>query len=120
MAVTEPVVLAFEDLQWADSGLLDFIDYLLEWSADHPIFVLALGRQELETRRPNWGTSLRLHPLSPEAMRALLDGLVPSLPFDLAERILARAEGVMGGAGRSATGPERRELMIPTACPDDR
>jgi hypothetical protein len=53
-------------------------------------------------------------------MRALLDGLVPSLPFDLAERILARAEGVMGGAGRSATGPERRELMIPTACPNHR
>ena len=37
-----PVILAFEDLQWADSGLLDFIDYLLEWSADSPIFVLAL------------------------------------------------------------------------------
>ncbi len=29
-----PVILAFEDLQWADCGLLDFIDYLLEWSAD--------------------------------------------------------------------------------------
>jgi class 3 adenylate cyclase len=38
MADTQPVILAFEDLQWADSGLLDFIDYLLEWSADHPIF----------------------------------------------------------------------------------
>jgi class 3 adenylate cyclase len=48
MAQAQPLVLAFEDLQWADSGLLDFIDYLLEWSADYPIFVLALGRPELE------------------------------------------------------------------------
>ena len=60
MADQSPVVLAFEDLQWADGGLLDFIDYLLEWSADRPIFVLALGRPELEARRPGWGTSLRL------------------------------------------------------------
>ena len=47
IAAAEPVVLVFEDLQWADSGLLDFIDYLLEWSAEHPIFILALGRPEL-------------------------------------------------------------------------
>ena len=45
-----PVILAFEDLQWADSGLLDFIDYLLEWSAHYPIFVLALG--QAGTARP--------------------------------------------------------------------
>ena len=36
MADAAPVTLAFEDLQWADSGLLDFIDYLLEWSATIP------------------------------------------------------------------------------------
>src|SRR4051794_5251288 len=30
LAAVEPVVMVFEDLQWADSGLLDFIDYLLE------------------------------------------------------------------------------------------
>ena len=46
------MILVFEDLQWADSGLLDFIDYLLEWSADYPIFVLTLGRPELRDRRP--------------------------------------------------------------------
>ncbi|MGB9182980.1 MAG: AAA family ATPase, partial [Solirubrobacteraceae bacterium] len=94
MADQAPVILVFEDLQWADSGLLDFIDYLLEWSADHPIFILALGRRELEARRPDWGTSLRLAPLVPDAMRALLDGLVPGLPADLADRIQERAEGI--------------------------
>ncbi|MGH2867282.1 MAG: ATP-binding protein, partial [Solirubrobacteraceae bacterium] len=94
MADQAPVILVFEDLQWADSGLLEFIDYLLEWSADHPIFILALGRPELEARRPDWGTSLRLAPLVPDAMRALLDGLVPGLPADLADRIQERAEGM--------------------------
>ena len=48
-------MLAFEDLQWADCGLLDFIDYLLEWSADHPIFVLALGRPELRAAAARLG-----------------------------------------------------------------
>jgi predicted ATPase len=52
MAAIQPVILAFEDLQWADSGLLDFIDYLLEWSAVFPIFIVALGRPELLTGRP--------------------------------------------------------------------
>jgi class 3 adenylate cyclase/tetratricopeptide (TPR) repeat protein len=94
MAANEPVILVFEDVQWADNGLLDFIDYLLEWSADHPIFILVLGRPELETRRPDWGTSARLGPLPPAAMQALLANLVPGLPPDLAGRILDRAEGV--------------------------
>jgi class 3 adenylate cyclase/tetratricopeptide (TPR) repeat protein len=94
MADAAPVILAFEDLQWADSGLLDFIDYMLEWSAGYPIFILALGRPELEGRRPGRGTSIRLGPLAPDSMRGLLDGLVPGLPPDLTERILDRADGV--------------------------
>jgi class 3 adenylate cyclase/tetratricopeptide (TPR) repeat protein len=95
-----PVVLAFEDMQWADTSLLDFVEYLLEWSRDHPLFVITLARPELQERRPSWGagqrnfTSLFLEPLSDEAMRALLDGLVPGLPDRLRDQILDRAEGV--------------------------
>ncbi len=94
MATASPVILVFEDLQWADSGLLDFVDYLLEWSAEHPIFILALGRPELEQRRPGWGTAIALDVLPPSAMHALLDGLVPGLGEDVTSRILERAEGV--------------------------
>jgi hypothetical protein len=50
MAASDPLILAFEDLRWAGSALLDFIDYVIEWSADFPIFVLALGRPELDSR----------------------------------------------------------------------
>jgi class 3 adenylate cyclase len=93
MAAVEPVILAFEDLQWADSGLLDFMDYLLEWSADSPIFVLALGRSELARRRPNWNPVV-LEPLSHERTGAILDGLAPGLPEELSIEIRQRAEGI--------------------------
>jgi class 3 adenylate cyclase/tetratricopeptide (TPR) repeat protein len=95
-----PVVLVFEDLQWADSALLDFVEHLLEWSRDHPLFVLALARPELAERRPGFGTAgrntttLSLEPLAPAAMEELLEGFVPGLPDDLRARILERAEGV--------------------------
>jgi class 3 adenylate cyclase len=100
LADTNPVVLAFEDLQWADSSLLDFIEYLLEWSRDSPLYVITLGRPELQERRPGWGagqrsfTSLFLEPLSREAMETLLEGLAPGLPLQLRDQILDRAQGV--------------------------
>ena len=90
LADVYPTVLAFEDMQWADSSLLDFIEYLLEWSRNHPIFVITLARPELTERRPTWGaghrnfTSLYLEPLSESAMQELLAGLVPGLPSALA------------------------------------
>ena len=94
VAAEHPVVLAFEDLQHADSGLLDFIDYLLEWSAEFPIFILALGRPELLAARPGWGASVTLDPLPGAAMGDLLAGLVPGLPDELQRRIVSRAEGM--------------------------
>jgi class 3 adenylate cyclase/tetratricopeptide (TPR) repeat protein len=100
LAEQSPVVLVFEDLQWADSALLDFVEHLLEWSHAHPLFVLALARPELSERRPGFGaagrnaTTLSLEPLAQAAMEELLDGFVPGLPDDLRARILERAEGV--------------------------
>jgi tetratricopeptide (TPR) repeat protein len=100
LAEQSPVLLVFEDLQWADSALLDFVEHLLEWSHAHPLFVLALARPELAERRAGFGaagrnaTTLSLEPLSPASMEELLDGFVPGLPDDLRARILERAEGV--------------------------
>jgi tetratricopeptide (TPR) repeat protein len=95
-----PITMVFEDLQWADNALMDFIEYLLEWSKDHPIFILTLARPEISERRPAWGagkrnfSSLFLEPLSSEAMNELMSGLVPGLADELRSRILDRAEGV--------------------------
>jgi class 3 adenylate cyclase len=94
VAATGPVIMVFEDVQWADGGLLDFIDYLIEWSAELPIFVLVLARPEIAAARPAWGADVALAPLSDDAIRAALESLVPGLPDDVAQRILVRAEGV--------------------------
>jgi class 3 adenylate cyclase/tetratricopeptide (TPR) repeat protein len=100
LAASDPVVMAFEDLHWADPGTLDFIDHLLEWSRGLPIYVVTLARPELLERRGDWGagkrnfTSLTLEPLREPAMRELLAGLVGDLPESAARAIVARADGI--------------------------
>jgi class 3 adenylate cyclase/tetratricopeptide (TPR) repeat protein len=100
LAATGTVVMVFEDLQWADPGLLDFVDHLLEWSRSVPICVVTLARPELLERRPDWGagkrsfTSIFLEPLPAAAMRELLAGLVPGLPEAAVAAIVERADGV--------------------------
>ena len=59
LAATAPVVLVFEDFHFADTGLLDFVDHLLEWRAGCPIYVVTLARPELLERRPDWGAGKR-------------------------------------------------------------
>src|SRR3954452_21369834 len=94
------VVLLFEDMHFADAGLLDFIDHLLEWSRGLPIYVATLARPDLIERRPSWGAgkrnfvSLYLEPLAEAGMRELLAGLVPGLPESAASAIVARADGI--------------------------
>jgi len=93
-------VMLFEDLQWADTGLLDFVEHLLEWSKNVPLIVVTLARPELLDRRPDWGggtrnlTRLALEPLNDDAMRQLLDGFVPGLPAEATSVILTRADGI--------------------------
>ena len=100
LAATAPVVLVFEDFHFADSGLLDFVDHLMEWSKNVPIYVVTLARPELLEKRETWGAGKRnfvsvyLEPLSEPAMRQLLTGLVPGLPEPAAKAIVARADGM--------------------------
>ena len=100
LAATAPVVMVFEDLHHADSGLLDFIDHLMEWSRTSPITVITLSRPDLLERRPAWGagkrafTSIHLEPLASGDMELLLAGLVPGLPRAAVDRIVARADGI--------------------------
>ncbi len=95
-----PTVLVFEDLHWADQGLLDFIEGLLGSGRNRPILVLALAHPELIEQHPTFGATVRNHtrldlsPLTDEAMESLLLGLVPGIPQAALRVIRDRAEGI--------------------------
>lgn len=94
------VVMLFEDLHWADPGLLDFIDHVMEWARSLPIYVVTLARPELLEKRPDWGAgkrnfiSVSLDPLTTDEMRDLLHGMVPGLPESTLRAIVERADGI--------------------------
>jgi class 3 adenylate cyclase/tetratricopeptide (TPR) repeat protein len=99
MAAEAPVVLMLEDAQHADRGLLDFLDHLVDWSRDLPVYVLVLTRPELDDVRPGFGTGrnrvlLTLDPLDDASMRPLVDALVPGMPVTARDAIVAQAQGV--------------------------
>jgi len=100
IAENGPVLMVFEDLHWADEGLLDFIEELVERSTQSPILVLALSRPELLERRQDWGATRRrsllmhLSRLTDDAMRELVLGLAAGIPDGLAVRIAKRAAGI--------------------------
>jgi class 3 adenylate cyclase/tetratricopeptide (TPR) repeat protein len=101
LAERRPTVLIFEDLHWADDGLLDFLDYLIDWTRDVPLLVLCTARPELLARRPDWGggklnaATISLAPLSNEETARLLAGLLDRavLPAELQSTLLDRAGG---------------------------
>jgi len=81
LAEQRPIVLVFEDIQWADEGLLDFIEHLADWARDVPMLILCTARLELLERRPAWGggkvnaATVALAPLSDEETARLIAGL---------------------------------------------
>jgi predicted ATPase/class 3 adenylate cyclase len=101
LAEKRPLVLVFEDLHFADDGLLDFVDHLLDWASGVPILAVGTARPELLARRPNWGggkpnaLTLSLSALSDnetaELVHALLDR--PVLDTGLQQMLLERAGG---------------------------
>jgi class 3 adenylate cyclase/tetratricopeptide (TPR) repeat protein len=101
LAERRPTVLIFEDLHWADEGLLDFLDYLIDWTREVPLLVLCTARPELLARRPDWGggkpnaATISLAPLSDEETARLLANLLDRalLPAELQAALLARAGG---------------------------
>ena len=93
-------VLVFEDIHWADQGVLDFIEHLAEWSLSSPIMLLTLARPDFLDRHRDWGAgrrnfvALSLDPLPDRAMDDLLTGIVPGLPPEVRHALLTRAEGI--------------------------
>jgi tetratricopeptide (TPR) repeat protein len=99
MSQRRPLVLVWEDIHWADTGLLDFIEHAADW-AQGPVVMLTLARPELLELRPTWGggrrnyTAIYLDPLTAAENRNLLNDLAGGvLPETLAHQIVEHAEG---------------------------
>jgi class 3 adenylate cyclase len=79
-----PVVLVFEDIHWADSGMLDLIEYVAQWIRG-PLLLLCLARDELLDRRRGWGggrvnaSTVVLEPLDHNDTAALVAALLAEI-----------------------------------------
>jgi tetratricopeptide (TPR) repeat protein len=106
LAERGPVIVAVEDLHWADPASVDLLTLLLELTDFQPIMILVTSRPDTEGdawtfrlhAERNFGhrlTELRLAPLAVADSQRLTDHLlrVSDLPEAIRERILARAEG---------------------------
>jgi class 3 adenylate cyclase len=97
-ARVQPLVLAFEDLHWADPTTLDVLRGLAERGALAPLFIVATARPEF---RPPWSMrshhgTISLAPLDRSQVRDMVAELSArhALPRDVMEDVAARTGGV--------------------------
>ena len=94
---SQAVIVAIDELQWAEPTFLDLLEYLVGWTTDAPVLVLGLTRPELLEHRPTWNSTsslvLALEPLSDADSERLVDALGGHVDEDDRIRILAGAEG---------------------------
>ena len=98
LAAEQPVVLLVEDAHYADAGLLDFLDHLIDWARDLPVYLLVFARPELGQARPGFAagrnrTTLTLDPLDAASMDSLVEALVPRMPGPAQAKVTRQAQG---------------------------
>ncbi len=118
LAEQRPVVLLVEDAQYADAGLLEFLDHVVDWARAVPIFVLVFARPELEHTHPNWAggrnrTMLTLDPLDPRSMDDLVEALVPGMPAAARSAITGQAQGIPLFAVETIRSLIDRDVVVP-------
>jgi class 3 adenylate cyclase/tetratricopeptide (TPR) repeat protein len=101
VAAQRPLVLVIEDLHWADSVLLEFLEELVDWATDVPLLVLCTARPELHELHPSWSggkrnaTTISLSALSSDDTARLISALLDRsvLPAETQQELLERAGG---------------------------
>ncbi len=94
-ARVQPIVVAFEDLQWADPTSLDLMKALAERGGQAPLLIIATARPEF---RAPWGVSphhsvISLSPLDRSQISRMIRGLA-SLSAEVIEGVSERSGGV--------------------------
>jgi class 3 adenylate cyclase/predicted ATPase len=130
-ARVQPVVLAFEDLHWADPTTLDVLRGIAERGALAPLLVVATTRPEF---RPTWGMrshhgTISLAPLDRSQVQEMVAELSArhALARDVVDDVIARTGGVPlfveevtrlllergeGGCGIKAIPPTLQQLLM--------
>jgi class 3 adenylate cyclase/tetratricopeptide (TPR) repeat protein len=101
MAQTQPLVLVFEDIHWAEEPLLELIEHMTDWVRDGSLLIVCLARPELLDVRSDWGggrvraTSIELESLGPADSEQLIDALSEAGEISLETRraLLEKTEG---------------------------
>jgi DNA-binding SARP family transcriptional activator len=99
LARERPLLLALDDVHWAEPTFLDLVEYLAEWSTEAPLLVLCLARHDLVDQRPAWGgptspiSSIALQPLSTDDSRRLVAALAADVAEETRAKIAEAAEG---------------------------
>ena len=81
MSQTQPLILVFEDIHWAEEPLLELIEHMTEWVRDGALMIVCLARAELLDVRSTWGggrvraTAIELEPLGDADGETLIDAL---------------------------------------------
>lgn len=94
VAVLGPVVIEVDDLQWAESTLLDLLQRVTEETRDLPLLLVCQARPELLDIHPTWGqgslnaVSLGLEPFAQEHTASALEAILgPGLPPAVADAV---------------------------------
>jgi class 3 adenylate cyclase/tetratricopeptide (TPR) repeat protein len=100
-ALERPLVVIFDDIQWAEPTFLELVEHIADWSRGAAIFLLCISRPELLELQPSWGggkpnaTSLMLEQLGEDDASSLIDNLIGGTELSDATRtrILEASQG---------------------------
>ena len=97
LAREQPLVVVFDDINWAEPTLLDLIEHVVDWVRDSPLLVVCMARPELLDARDSWGGGKH------NATSIFLEPLTAAETGRLARNLLGSGEhrGRSGGSGSS-------------------
>src|SRR5947207_1986788 len=107
LATARPVVLAIDDLHWAQPLLLDLVEHLVQWGTGVPLCVLTAARPELRDARSSLAS-----PGGLVADVVTLAGLDAGAATRLAASVIGAEELPAAVAGRVLTTSEGNPLFV--------
>jgi class 3 adenylate cyclase/tetratricopeptide (TPR) repeat protein len=114
LAQRTPVVLLFDDIQWAEDAFIDLVEHLGTLSREAPILVLCLARPELLDQRSNWIADVRLQPLPPSDAEELIARCMGGLEITGGTR-----EKILDASGGNPLFVEQMSAVAQTSGGDD-